>query len=192
MRYEAPGSVKEASALLAKERGASFVLAGGTDLLVRMKGGFIEPDLVVDIKRIKPMSEVRKSASGFEIGAAVPCCKLGENSALQEGLAGRRRSRQSHRLEAGSGPLHHRRQSLQCLARRRQRAGPGCRRRQGRDRRAEEEAGHSGRAGPGRLPAAPRSPRARSSPRSSCRSARRAAPMPICVSFRAAKWTLRW
>ncbi|MFO0992210.1 MAG: xanthine dehydrogenase family protein subunit M [Hyphomicrobiales bacterium] len=88
MRYETPASVKEASALLAKERGASFVLAGGTDLLVRMKGGFIEPDLVVDIKRIKPMSEVKKSASGFEIGAAVPCCKLGENAALKKAWPG--------------------------------------------------------------------------------------------------------
>jgi carbon-monoxide dehydrogenase medium subunit len=88
MRYEAPGSVKEASALLAKERGASFVLAGGTDLLVRMKGGFIEPDLVVDIKRIKPMSGIKKSASGFEIGAAVPCCKLGENVNLRKAWPG--------------------------------------------------------------------------------------------------------
>lgn len=88
MRYETPASVKEASALLAKERGASFVLAGGTDLLVRMKGGFIEPDLVVDIKRIKSMSEVKKSASGFEIGAAVPCCKLGENAALRKAWPG--------------------------------------------------------------------------------------------------------
>jgi len=88
MRYEAPDSVKEASALLAKERGASFVLAGGTDLLVRMKGGFIEPDLVVDVKRIKPMSEVRKSADGFAIGAAVPCAKLGENAALRKAWPG--------------------------------------------------------------------------------------------------------
>ena len=37
----------------AKEKGQAFVLAGGTDLLVKMKGGFLEPDLVVDIKRIK-------------------------------------------------------------------------------------------------------------------------------------------
>jgi len=88
MRYEAPDTVKAASALLAKERGASFVLAGGTDLLVRMKGGFIEPDLVVDIKRIKPMSEVKKTATGFAIGAAVPCCKLGENTALRKAWPG--------------------------------------------------------------------------------------------------------
>ncbi len=44
-----------------------------------MKGGFIEPDLVVDIKRIKAMREVKKTASGFTIGAAVSCAELTEN-----------------------------------------------------------------------------------------------------------------
>ncbi len=39
MRYEAPSSTKAAIALLAKERGKAAILAGGTDLLVRMKGG---------------------------------------------------------------------------------------------------------------------------------------------------------
>src|SRR4029079_9371851 len=79
MRYEAPGSVKEASALLAKERGASFVLAGGTDLLVRMKGGFVEPDLIVDIKRIPAMREIKQTASGFQVGAAVSGNELGKS-----------------------------------------------------------------------------------------------------------------
>jgi carbon-monoxide dehydrogenase medium subunit len=45
--------MKSAVTLMAKEKGLAFVLAGGTDLLVKMKGGFLEPDLVVDIKRIK-------------------------------------------------------------------------------------------------------------------------------------------
>ena len=36
-------------ALLADESGSAHVLAGGTDLLVRMKSGFTEPDLIVDI-----------------------------------------------------------------------------------------------------------------------------------------------
>jgi aerobic carbon-monoxide dehydrogenase medium subunit len=88
MRYEAPDSIKTASTLLAKERGAGFVIAGGTDLLVRMKGGFVEPDLVVDVKHIKAMREVKKSASGFEVGAAVPCCELGENAALRKAWPG--------------------------------------------------------------------------------------------------------
>lgn len=82
MRYESPATTKEACALLAKEKGAAFVLAGGTDLLVKMKAGMLEPDLVVDIKRIKGMRDIKKTASGFVIGAGTPNAALSENAAL--------------------------------------------------------------------------------------------------------------
>src|SRR5207247_1295689 len=84
MQFEAPETTKAAVALLAKAKGRAYVLAGGSDLLVRMKGGFIEPDLIVDIKRIKAMREVKKTASGFSIGAAVSCAEMGENKALRK------------------------------------------------------------------------------------------------------------
>ena len=87
MQYEAPASVREACSLLSKG-GKAYVLAGGTDLLVRMKGAFIEPDLVVDIKRIAEMNEIRKTLDGFEIGAAVSCAKLGENAAVKKAWPG--------------------------------------------------------------------------------------------------------
>ncbi len=84
MQYEAPETTKAAVSLLAKAKGSAYVLAGGSDLLVRMKTGFIEPDLIVDIKRIKSMGEIKKTATGFSIGAAgtatgtgasrLPCC----------------------------------------------------------------------------------------------------------------------
>src|SRR5882724_4047344 len=79
MRYIQPGTAKEAASALAKEKGKAFVLAGGTDLLVKMKAGAVEPDLIVDIKSIKGIKEIKKSASGFVIGAAVPCAALSEN-----------------------------------------------------------------------------------------------------------------
>jgi len=82
MQYEAPQTTQAAVALLARAKGSAYVLAGGSDLLVRMKGGYIEPDLVVDIKRIKTMQAVKKTASGWSIGAAVSCAELGENKAL--------------------------------------------------------------------------------------------------------------
>ena len=88
MQYEAPETTKAAVALLAKAKGSAYVLAGGSDLLVRMKGGFIEPDLVVDIKRIKAMREVKKTATGFSIGAAVSCAQLGETKALVKAWPG--------------------------------------------------------------------------------------------------------
>jgi len=88
MQYEAPASVKEACSLLASGKGKAVILAGGTDLLVRMKGEFIEPDVIIDIKRITRMKEIRKTAAGFEIGAAVSCAELGENAALKKAWPG--------------------------------------------------------------------------------------------------------
>lgn len=88
MRYEAPTTTKDAVALLSKTKGKGQVLAGGSDLLVRLKGGFVEPEVIVDIKRIPAMQAVSKTASGFKIGAAVSCAQLGENSALKKAWPG--------------------------------------------------------------------------------------------------------
>ena len=79
MRYESPSTTKEAVTLLSKEKGQALVLAGGTDVLVRLKMGHIEPDLLVDIKHIKAMNEIKENKSGFRIGAAVSGARLGAN-----------------------------------------------------------------------------------------------------------------
>jgi len=88
MRYEAPTTTKEAATLMANAKGKAVVLAGGTDLLVRMKSGVIDPDLIVDIKRIAATSAITKTASGFRIGAAVPCAVMGANAALKKAWPG--------------------------------------------------------------------------------------------------------
>jgi aerobic carbon-monoxide dehydrogenase medium subunit len=88
MRFESPATAKEAVALLAKEKGKAYVLAGGTDLLVKMKAGMLEPDLVVDIKRIKGMTEIKKSAGGFIIGAGVPCVAVTDSKDLAKAYPG--------------------------------------------------------------------------------------------------------
>jgi carbon-monoxide dehydrogenase medium subunit len=82
MRYEAPQTVENAVALLAGARGSAQVLAGGTDLLVRMKSGFAEPDLIVDIKRIPAMRTIKKEAGGWRIGAAVSGAELSEHAGV--------------------------------------------------------------------------------------------------------------
>ena len=88
MRFESPTTTREAVALLAKEKGEAYVLAGGTDLLVRMKTGLIEPDLVVDIKGISAMQSIKTTASGIRIGAAVSGAELGENKKLKKAWPG--------------------------------------------------------------------------------------------------------
>ena len=88
MQFVQPNSVKEAVQLLTKEKGKAFVLGGGTDLLVKMKTGAVVPDLIVDIKKIKGLGEIKKTATGFVIGAAVPCAALLENAQLAKAWPG--------------------------------------------------------------------------------------------------------
>jgi carbon-monoxide dehydrogenase medium subunit len=88
MHYERPSSLKDAISLLAKAKSNAFVLAGGSDLLVNMKNGLVEPGLIVDIKSIKGFGEIRETASGFAIGAAVSCAAMGESAALKKAWPG--------------------------------------------------------------------------------------------------------
>jgi len=88
MRYESPGTIKEAVTLLAKAKGTARVLAGGTDLLVQMRVNQSEPDLVVDVKRITALRSVAAKGGGFRIGAAVTAAELGENAKLKKAWPG--------------------------------------------------------------------------------------------------------
>ena len=83
MRYEAPKSLDQAVALLAAEQGETRVLAGGTDLLVQMRTDVIEPVLLVDIKGIAELRQIKEEAGGFRIGAAVTGAELKEHPRLK-------------------------------------------------------------------------------------------------------------
>ncbi|WP_425406659.1 FAD binding domain-containing protein [Hwanghaeella sp.] len=82
MRYEVPETVDSAVEMLSGEPGSAKVLAGGTDLLVQMKSGVQEPDLIVDIKRIDGMKSITQEHGGWRIGAAVSGAEMGEHGGL--------------------------------------------------------------------------------------------------------------
>lgn len=82
MQYAKPKTATEAARLLEAETGISRVLAGGTDVLVQLKAGMIEPALIVDIKAIPGIRDITAEAGGFRIGAAVSGAELGEHAAL--------------------------------------------------------------------------------------------------------------
>ena len=83
VRYEAPGSIDEAVALLAAANGAAYLLAGGTDLLVQLRSGLIKPALIVDLKRISELMTISAEDGGFRIGAAVSGAELGEHPGVK-------------------------------------------------------------------------------------------------------------
>lgn len=81
--YAAPRSLAEALDLLARNpRARPF--AGGTDLLVQMRAGQLDPDLLVDLKHIPELNELDCDGSGtLRLGAAVPCCRIYEDERVR-------------------------------------------------------------------------------------------------------------
>ena len=88
MRYEAPDSLERAVALLAGAQGEARVLAGGTDLLVQMRADILDPDLIVDIKKIAETRSVTEDNGGWRIGAAVTGAELKEHARLKKAWPG--------------------------------------------------------------------------------------------------------
>ena len=72
MQYHAPDSFDQAVSLLSDADGVTRVLAGGTDVLVQLRSGMVEPSLIVDIKRIPGVYDIAREDGGWRIGAAVP------------------------------------------------------------------------------------------------------------------------
>jgi CO/xanthine dehydrogenase FAD-binding subunit len=88
LRYEAPQTLEAAVALLAGARGTTRVLAGGTDVIVQMETDLIEPQLLVDIKKIPELREIARENGGFRIGAAVPGMELMGHAAFASAWPG--------------------------------------------------------------------------------------------------------
>jgi len=80
--YFEPTSIKEASEILTRKNGEAYPLAGGTDLLVRMKRGVIRPGALVNLKRIRDLNGIQSEKdSGTRIGALTTIADI-ENSAV--------------------------------------------------------------------------------------------------------------
>jgi CO/xanthine dehydrogenase FAD-binding subunit len=82
LRYEAPPSLGDAVALLARASGPSRILAGGTDVIVQMETDLIEPELLVDIKKIPELRQIAVENGSFQVGAAVTGMELTAHEAF--------------------------------------------------------------------------------------------------------------
>ena len=70
-------SVSEVVALLSNGKNETFILSGGTDLLVQLREGRKNAQLVVDIKAIPQVNElVIDPDDGLRIGSAVSCGRI--------------------------------------------------------------------------------------------------------------------
>ena len=87
--YANPRSVREAVDLLARHGDRGRILAGGTDILVQLRAGRRELDLLIDGKGIPELNEITYDPTvGLTLGAAVPCYKIYANAAISHAYPG--------------------------------------------------------------------------------------------------------
>jgi len=87
--YVAPKTISEAVGFMASKGDRAKVIAGGTDILVNLRGGRRSADLLVDVKGIPELNEISyDSQKGLVLGAAVPCFRIYQNQAVASAYPG--------------------------------------------------------------------------------------------------------
>ena len=86
--YQAPTSLSEAVSIMAANGDRARPLAGGTDVLVQLRGGRREADVVVDTKKIPELNTLNLGDNGLQLGAAVPCYRIYQDSAVAAAYPG--------------------------------------------------------------------------------------------------------
>jgi CO/xanthine dehydrogenase FAD-binding subunit len=70
--YLRPTTLDQAIAALSEPAGVPYLLAGGTDLIVRLRRGHLRPTIVIDTKRIRDLhDEIVSVDGGLRFGARV-------------------------------------------------------------------------------------------------------------------------
>lgn len=83
IEYSAPKSVAKAVELLAAHGDRARVLAGGTDIIVQVREGRRNVDMLVDVKQIRRLNELGfEKSRGLRVGASVPCYRIYEHKRI--------------------------------------------------------------------------------------------------------------
>ncbi len=82
--YLEPRSLKEASKALAADPVGTLLLAGGTDLIVNMKHGVIQPKRLINLKTIPKLAYISDGKDGLKIGALTTLHDLASSPLIQE------------------------------------------------------------------------------------------------------------
>ncbi|MBM4330640.1 MAG: xanthine dehydrogenase family protein subunit M [Deltaproteobacteria bacterium] len=84
MDFVAPSSLKEVLSLLEKHGNKAKLLAGGTDLIPKMKKRAIMADLVIDLNRISGLSQIEVRNDGLHIGGLTRLAEIKESPLVKE------------------------------------------------------------------------------------------------------------
>ena len=84
-KYLSPTSIEEAISFYGQHSETSKFVAGGTDVIVKLKEGWMEPDFLISLKKINELGELHKNEATKElsIGALVTHATLEKSLMIQ-------------------------------------------------------------------------------------------------------------
>lgn len=82
-QYHQPETIAEATSLLLK-LSTCKVIAGGTDLIPKMKQRLLEPEHLVNLKKIPNLFGIKETRNGIWIGAATKLSSIEKNMLVKE------------------------------------------------------------------------------------------------------------
>jgi len=82
--YAAPASLEEALALLQQHGPMAKILAGGHSLLPMMKLRLLEPEVLIDLRRVPGLADIREENGYLHIGAMVREVELEDHPLIRE------------------------------------------------------------------------------------------------------------
>lgn len=86
--YERPGTLAGVVALLAEHGPEARLLAGGTDLIIRLRDGTLQPRLVVDVKGVAELDNgIRDDGAEVRIGARTVMTELATDARIRRDFA---------------------------------------------------------------------------------------------------------
>ncbi len=85
--YFSPTTLTEALSLMARHGAKLQVLAGGTELMGRLKHGLVNPSCVMSLKRVRALTGVREKARTCAIGAGTTLRELAASGRIPDALS---------------------------------------------------------------------------------------------------------
>jgi len=83
-KYSGPETLEQALDLLNTHKDDAKILAGGTDLLVRMKKGLLKPKVLISLKALNELSYIKKQDGYIKIGARTPLADIIASDLIQK------------------------------------------------------------------------------------------------------------
>ena len=79
-----PTTVREASGALEEFGENAKIYAGGAELLLLLRQGLLQTEVLVDVKKIEPLERIAWDASGLHVGACVTHRELATSAVVRE------------------------------------------------------------------------------------------------------------